>query len=209
MLVNAVIIAQAKTDEVTKTDKTAQAPQDTGDKCFDENTHIINLGAGFGSAVYYRAYRGGGWDYGSTPAISLTYEQAIPKHLGIGYLGVGAYMGFQHAHSRYDYYGTPYYREHIWNNYMIAARGAYHFDVLNSRRAEVYAGVIVGVRIQTYQYETNDPGDNGYYRLDDGSVSPTGSVFAGARWYFAKNVALFGELGYGISYATGGFSFKF
>ena len=220
LLVNAVVLSQAKTDDVTKkadqctgNDQCASVLQSNdGEKCFDETTHIINIGAGFGSAYYYHAYRGAGWDYAATPAFSLTYEQAIPKHLGIGYVGVGAYFGFQHIHSRYDelyVYGNPYYYEHTWNNYMIAARGAYHFDVLNSRRAEVYAGVIVGVRIQTYHYETNDPYDNGYYRLNDGSVYPAASLFAGARWYFAKNVALFGELGYGISYATGGFSFKF
>lgn len=226
-MVNTLVLSQAKTDDVKKTDDCATtdncATNDqtismlqagSGEKCFDETTHIINIGAGFGSAAYYHSYRGAGYDYGATPAFSLTYEQAIPKHLGIGYLGVGAYFGFQHVHARYnDYYAngyvTPYYYEHTWNNYMIAARGAYHFDVLNSRRAEIYAGVIVGVRIQTYHYESNDPNDSGYYRLNDGSVYPAGSLFAGARWYFVKNVALFGEVGYGISYATGGFSFKF
>ena len=93
---------------------------------------------------------------------------------------------------------------------MVAARGAYHFDVLNSKNAELYVGAIVGVRIQTYHYDTNNPDPNAdNYRLSSGSVYPTYSVFAGARWYFAKKVALFGEVGYGISYLTGGFSFKF
>jgi hypothetical protein len=40
-------------------------------------------------------------------------------------------------------------------------------------------------------------------------VYPAYTVFGGARWYFVKNIALFGEAGYGISYLTGGFSFKF
>jgi len=210
LLVNTFVIAQAKTDEVIQANKETQQSTPTHELCFDENTHIINLGVGFGTG-YYRDYRGAGYNYGSTPAMSITYEQAWPKRLGPGYLGVGAYLGFQHAHSRndydYSYGGSPYYYEHTWNNYMIAARAAYHWDVLNSKRAEVYGGALVGVRIQTYNYTTNDPYTN--HSLDDGSVYPAYSLFAGARWYFAKNVGVFGEVGFGISYATVGLSFKF
>ena len=76
--------------------------------------------------------------------------------------------------------------------------------------AEVYGGVLLGLRIQTYKYETNNPDPNALdYRLHSGSVYPTISVFAGARWYFVKKVALFGEIGYGISYLNAGVSFKF
>jgi len=92
---------------------------------------------------------------------------------------------------------------------MVAARAAYHWDVLNAKNAEVYAGVLVGLRIATYSYETNDPGRNDPYSYANSSVYPTYSAFAGARWYFVKNFGLFAEVGYGISYATGGFSIKF
>lgn len=180
--------------------------------CFDESTKIINLGVGFGGYNYYRAL-GGGYSYRSTPALSLSYEQAYPKKLGPGYLGVGAYLGYKRAHSRYnDYYymGDRYYYQHSWTHIMVAARGVYHWDVLNAKNAEVYAGAIIGLRISTYSYKTNstDP-DMGLYRRSDQGVAPAYSLFAGARWYFAPKVALFGEIGYGISYLTAGFSFKF
>jgi len=183
-------------------------------KCFDENTKIINVGIGFGGVNYYKYNKGYGYSYGRTPAFSASYEQAFKKKLGIGYLGIGAYLGFQNAHYGYDdiyYKGGRYYYEHNWNYFMVASRAAYHFDVLNSEKAEVYAGVIIGVRIQTYSYNSNhpDPYYHNYYRERGNSVFPVYSLFAGARWYFAKNVGLFGELGYGISYATGGLSFKF
>ncbi|MCW3085664.1 MAG: hypothetical protein JWP12_3030 [Bacteroidetes bacterium] len=217
ILATTFVAGEATNDSLLNADNTTNRVAQSGssgEKCFDEGTHIINLGAGFGSAGYYRVYRGAGYDYGATPAISLTYEQPLPKKVGPGYIGVGAYFGFQHIHARYDYYdyyfgNSPYYYEHTWNNYMIAARAAYHWDVLNSKRAEVYAGAIIGVRIQTYTYSTNnaDPAYN--HELNDGTVYPAYSLFAGARWYFAKNVAVFGELGYGISFATGGLSFKF
>lgn len=183
-------------------------------KCFDENTKIINIGVGFGGSKYYKFKTSYGYYSRRTPAISMTYEQAYPKKLGIGYLGVGAYLGFQHASYGYDdlyYQGNRYYYEHRWNYFMVAARAAYHFDVLNSEKAEVYVGAIVGMRFQTYTYTSNhpDPYYNKYYRESGGSIFPTGSLFAGARWYFSKNVGLFGEVGYGISFVTGGFSIKF
>lgn len=181
--------------------------------CFDEKTHIINLGIGFGGFNYYRSLRGSGYVYRSSPAFSATYEQAWPKKLGPGFLGVGAYFGFKHSQSRYeDYYylGDKYYYEHNWNYYMAAARGVYHWDVLNSKKAEVYAGVLIGFRITTYSYKTNsaDPYINSYKRNDKGFF-PVYSLFAGARWYFVPKIALFAEAGYGISYINGGLSFKF
>ena len=188
---------------------------DDGSKCFDGKTHIINLGVGLGNN-YYSGYSGIGYGYQSSPAFSISYEQAIPKKLGPGYLGVGAYFGFQTASSTYNYhygkngYNNNYYYKNSWNNFMVAARAAYHWDVLNFKRADIYAGVMIGARIQTYNYETNNPdpyADN--YRLNQGSAYPSLSAFVGARWYFVKNVALFGEFGYGISYVTGGLSFKF
>lgn len=180
-----------------------------GEKSFNENTHIINIGIGSGGARYYRGL-GGFDDYGASPAFSLSYEQPWPQRLGPGYLGVGAYFGYQNAHYRNNFYtSSNYYYEHKWNYMMVAARAIYHWDVLNSEKAEVYGGAILGLRIQTYNYATNNPNANGDARLDEGSVYPAFSVIAGARWYFAKNVAVYGEVGSGISYLTGGLSFKF
>ena len=92
---------------------------------------------------------------------------------------------------------------------MIAARAAYHLDDLNFENAEVYAGVMLGMRFQSYIYGTNDPYPNDDYYYSGRSVFPASSIFIGGRWYFAKSVALYGELGYGISYGTIGLSFKF
>ena len=105
-----------------------------------------------------------------------------------------------------------YYYKNSWSNTIVAARAAYHLDELNTKDVELYFGVIVGFRIQTYRYSTNninsDPyGDN--YKSKSTSINPALSIFAGGRWYFAKNVALFGEVGYGITYLTGGVSVKF
>ena len=191
-----------------KNSSSANAP---GAHCFDENSKILNLGVGFGGS-YYRYARGHGYSYRRTPAFSLTYEQALKEKVGPGFIGLGAYLGFQSARFRYDdyyYNGNQYYYQHRWNYFVVAARGAYHLDVLNVDNAELYFGAIAGLRIQTYRYETNseDPYRD-RYSLGQRNVYPALSLFAGGRWYFKPNMGLFAEIGYGISYLTLGLSFK-
>jgi hypothetical protein len=182
-----------------------------GAHCFDENSKILNLGVGFGGS-YYRYNRGHGYSYRQTPAFSLTYEQALKEKVGPGFIGVGAYLGYRSARLRYDdyyYAGNKYYYQYRWNYIVLAARGAYHLDILNTNKAELYFGAIAGIRIQTYKYETNstDPYRD-QYDLAQRNIYPALSLFVGGRWYFKPNIGLFGEVGYGISYLTLGLSFK-
>ncbi|MBA2612624.1 MAG: hypothetical protein H0U95_11670 [Bacteroidetes bacterium] len=183
-----------------------------GSACFNESSHVLNVGIGFGTRGYYHYTRGYGYSYHSGPMFSLSYEQALPKKIGPGYLGVGAYLGYQHAYLEFDNYyynGNQYYYRHNWRYMLIAARAAYHLDILNSEKAELYFGAIIGIRYQSYSYETNsiDPNKN-LYELRSNSIYPVGSLFVGGRWYFVPKVALFGEIGYGTSYLTLGVSFK-
>ena len=181
-------------------------------KCFDENSRILNIGIGFG-ARYYSYGNRSGYTYRATPALSLSYEQAIKQKVGPGYLGIGGYLGYQRASSKYDNYyynNTKYYYKHSWSYALIAIRSAYHLDFLNTENAEAYFGAVIGLRFQTYSYETNSPDPNkNIYELSDSWIYPSYSLFVGGRWYFKPKIALFGELGYGISYLTGGLSFKF
>lgn len=183
-----------------------------GSKCFDENSHLINIGVAFGGIGYYK-YPGGG-TYKRSPNFNFSYEQPWKQKLGPGYLGVGAYGSFQtEGYSNYYYSSydlNRYSYEHHWTRITIAGRAAYHWDVLNSERAEVYAGVLIGARFSLYNYETNDPNPSkGSYRVTNSFAYPAWGAFVGARWYFVKNVGLFAEAGHGISNVTGGFTFKF
>ncbi len=201
------------TEPVTSTKLLPSAKSDGG-SCFDGSSHIINVGVGFAASRYYSSYRGKGYSYRASPAFSLSYEQPLKDKLGPGYLGVGVYAGYQTSYSRYNYYynngNNNYYYDNRWSNFVVAARAAYHLDELNFEKGELYAGVMLGVRFQRYVYETNDPDpDKNYYYYSGSSVFPASSVFVGGRWYFSNKVALFGELGYGISYGTLGLSFKF
>jgi hypothetical protein len=194
-----------------KKNNSPQAPQET--KCFNEASHVINLGVGFGGVSYYDFGRSGAYTYKTSPALSISYEQSLPKKTGPGFIGLGTYFGYQSAYYRYNdfyYNNDKYYYQHNWTYLFIAARGAYHPDALSTKNAELYFGGVLGLRIQKYSYQTNsiDP-QNQLYALNSGSVFPGYSIFAGGRYFFTQNVGLYAELGYGISYLTGGLSFKF
>lgn len=186
--------------------------------CFDESTHIINLGigfAGFGNSYYKN--NGIGYSSGSTPLFSLSYEQAIPQRVGPGYVGAGVYLGYRNVYSKYDYdyfynnYKGRYYYRNNWNAFTIAARAAYHWDELSTDKGELYGGMMIGVHIRTYHYISNNPDPDYYYngRLSEGAVYPAFSIFAGGRYYFSNSVAVYAEVGSGISFLTAGLSFKF
>jgi len=185
----------------------------TTGKAFDENSHVLNIGVGFGHNYYsYTKYTG--YYYRNIPTISISYEQPYKKRLGPGFLGVGGYFAFRSTSYGYDdvYWGNEkYYYRHTYNNFLGAARAAYHWDGLNAKNAEVYGGVLLGFRAQTYNYTTNnnDPDFNDDYKIESGfRMYPVAALFVGARWYFAKNLGVYSELGSGISYITFGLSFK-
>jgi hypothetical protein len=200
-----------------------QTSEDSGNKCFDENTKLISAGVGFGGGYsYYNYNRGAGYKYNIGPVFSVSYEQALKTKAGPGYVALGGYIGYRHTRYRYDYvygngywnngvwyYGSNYYYEHKWNHIFIAARGTYHWDELNWEKGEIYGGLALGFRIQTYTFSTNDNNPNRpNYILHDNSIYPAAAIFFGARWYPAPKIAIFTEVGYGISILTFGVSFK-
>jgi hypothetical protein len=193
----------------SKNKKNASAS--TGGHCFDENSKIINLGAGFFGSYYYLYSRSGVYSYHGTPAFSISYEQALPK-LGPGYLGVGGYFGYQKFWYRFnDYYykGNQYYYTHNWTYMFIAARAAYHPEALMTDKAELYFGLSAGLRINKYTFQSNTPDpDIYYYELHQRSIYPAASLFVGGRAYLSPKIALYAELGYGMSWLRGGVSFK-
>lgn len=207
LLILLVLTSQAQSGKKVESREAASS----GAKCFDESSKVINLGVGFWGGNYYRYGKGGGYSYGRSPALSLSYEQALPKKIGPGLLGLGVYLGYQTFYSRYNdwyYNGNQYYYKHNWTHMFVAARGAYHADALTTDKGELYFGAVLGLRFQKYSYESNNL-DNREFELRERSVYPGYSLFVGGRYYLTDNIGLFAELGYGISYLTAGVSLKF
>lgn len=180
---------------------------DSGSKCFDEHTHLIGVTTGIGGITTYYAPHGGITN--RYPSICLSYEQPWNKKIGPGYLGVGALVGYRHAGYRYNDPYNAYYYTHSWNDVMVLGRATYHWDPLVSEKVELYAGILVGVRMQFYNYDSNYPAYLDTYEAHNNFAYPSWGAFAGARWYCAKNIGLYSELGYGNSFISFGVNFKF
>ena len=167
-------------------------------QAFKNGDMIGNLGVGFG---WY------GYGYGTTslPAFSLSLEKGIMDLENIGPLSIGGIVGFKHAtyawNSSYDW---------SWNDIIIAARAAIHYDLFKVSKLDTYGGVALGVRSESesyYTYALVYP-----YEVRKATSSFTHGLFAlyvGGRYYFSDKLAGFGELGYGLGYLTLGLSYKF
>lgn len=185
-----------------------------GAKCFDESTRVINVGIGFGYS-YYDYTTGQGITVRNLPTISVSYEQPWTKRFGPGLMGVGGYLAFKASSWKNNYNdgvgGTYSYKE-VNNNTIIASRAMYHWDVLNKDKAEVYGGVILGVRINAYHYTSEFGGTAAgiYQNTDESSMSldVVYSLVAGARYYFKPKFGVYAEASYGISFINLGLSIK-
>jgi hypothetical protein len=185
------------------------------DNSFGEGTRVLSIGLGFGGGNYYKSGAGFGHSYGRSPLFTLGYEYGLPMRVGPGYIGVGPWVSYQNVFSQYDnlyYNGGKYYYKHNWNLITVAAKGAYHFDFLNGERFELFAGPIIGARINSYSYTSNSPDpEKDYYKLNQKSIDPVAGLFIGGRWNFSNHTGLFAETGggTGLSFATIGIHFRF
>lgn len=156
---------------------------------------VANLGVGFGWYSYA---------FGATslPAFSLSLEKGLKEVQNIGPLSIGGIVGYKHASYAYS---SIY--DYGWNDIIIAARGALHYDLFKSSKVDTYGGVALGVRLQNYSYfiyNLNGVGEKAHTNYTHGLFA----LYLGGRYFFSEKVAAFGELGYGLGYLTLGLSFK-
>jgi hypothetical protein len=162
-------------------------------QAFKNGDMIGSLGVGFG---WY------GYGYGTTslPAFSLSLDKGIADIANVGPISIGGIIGIKHA--SYSYTSSL---DWTWNDIVIAARGALHYDLFKVPKLDTYGGVALGVRIESESYYTG-------YLNEKASSHQTFGLFAlyvGGRYYFSDKFAAFGELGYGLGYLTLGITYKF
>lgn len=207
------INAQNKKNTSSNSSKSSSSHNASGAGCFDGSSKILNVGIGIGGRGYYNYNRGySGSKYRSSPAFGISYEQALKEKVGPGFLGIGAYLGYQSAYWQYDWdynnNNNYYYYKHKWKYMFFAARAAYHLDALNFEKGEMYFGAVLGLRYTSYSYETNSPDPNkDLYKLNNSSLWPSYSGFIGGRYFLASKIAVYGEIGW-TSWLTVGASFK-
>jgi hypothetical protein len=169
-------------------------------QAFQAGTNVISAGIGLGSSL------ASGFTYGTqSPGFSASYERGIWE-AGPGVISLGGYIGAKTF--KYGFVENGVASSYKWNYTIIGARGAYHFTGLDVENLDLYAGVMIAYDNLSFNYSnssgTSISGNSGSYNSGLGV-----SVFAGARYYFAGNLAVFGELGYGVSILGIGLSYKF
>ncbi len=167
---------------------------------FNKDDKVVNIGIGIGSTLYTGSY------YSTRiPPVSLSVEYGLIENLldveDLN-IGIGGYLGLSSSQYKYSWIGGNY----GWNyTYIIlGGRGALHYPL--TEKLDTYTGLMVGPNI-VISSEFGDWGDG----ANTSSAASSGLIYAyyfGARYYFKDNLAIMGELGYGISYLNLGIAFK-
>ncbi len=165
---------------------------------FDKGDKVLSFGIGLG-ATYYTF---GTYYHTTVPPIFVAGDYCIREKLGPGNLGVGGLIGYSAYKWRYNAFGYDYGWK--YTTLIIAARGSYHFTDLVDK-LDLYGGVLIGAKIVTDKSFGDVTGAD--YTVNGSGVAY--DLFAGARYYFTDNIAVMGELGYGIAWLKLGISFKF
>ncbi len=154
----------------------------------------LNLGIGFGSTWYH------GLGYKTTvPPISASLDYGFKDDVGPGVIALGGYFGFSSYKWEYNYLYTYGYK---YTTLILGARGTYHMEFIDN--LDTYGGLLLGFRLVSSKYY----GDLGYSYSGGAGSGLAYSLFIGANYSLAEKIALFGELGYGISYLTLGLTLK-
>jgi hypothetical protein len=171
-----------------------------------KGTSVLSIGLGAPGGVFVP-----GGAYGETvfysPSLDLSFEKGVIADIPHSLIGLGGYLSSD-IHTD-DYSDNAYYYNNHWTDFILGVKGWYHLDYVNKDKYDVFATLMLGVRISAYSYSTNDPGtNNGYYRSTASSVGPAGSISVGARYWFKPKVGVYGELGAGHDFAVIGLCFK-
>jgi hypothetical protein len=159
---------------------------------FEKGDKVLNLGIGFGGY--------GTWGYKvSLPPVSASFEVGVKDGvLDKGTIGIGGYLAYA-SYKQRDYYGDSYWS---FSRMVIGARGTFHYPFID--KLDTYGGLMLGFNNNTWKWHGS--GSSG---IDSGGTGLGFSLFAGGRYYFSNNLAVMGELGYGISYLNLGIALKF
>ena len=174
---------------------------------FEQGSNHVNVGYGFGLGYgrLLNAYSANqGYKFSGFGPAFLSYERGITDNIGVGasisYSSYGAKWIKDYTVQSYDY-------SYRWTTLAIMARGAYHFNVSNDK-FDPYAGVGLGFMKFGYKWTTEDP----TFNEANNNVSlgtPFGyQIFAGARYMFSDKIGGYAEVGYGLSVANFGLTFK-
>jgi hypothetical protein len=115
-------------------------------------------------------------------------------------LGLGGSIGYSSYTQSFVTLG-----EYSYTNFLILVTGYYHVHLLKNVPIDTYAMLNIGVNIASDSYEGNVAGAPKASSPHGGLTFGSG---IGARYYFTKNLAAVGELGFGMGVIRLGLDFR-
>lgn len=161
---------------------------------FEKGGNYVNVGL---TADVYHKY------VALSPGIVATYERGITDIIGIGRIGAGGGIGFNHYSYSHYVPGHDHYHKTRATRISIIGRATYHFE-FNIEKMDVYAGLGPVLNINTHK----ETGDDVIIDVPS-TFSANHYVFAGIRYYFTDKLGVYAELGHGHRTATAGLAIKF
>jgi hypothetical protein len=177
-------------------------------QAFDKDTKLLSVNLGWGDMEHFPVGNANPYNtdlFGKsikrlipTGQISVSGEFAIHKYIGIGFLvGLGGNP-------------TALFRE---VNIIGGVLTNFHFyqfladkkvKNIHQDRLDIYVGLLVGTGVAIHPY-----GDNSlFYQNTFYDVLLCVGPHIGFNYYFKKNVAFNGQLGFGMNIVQAGFAFK-
>lgn len=160
---------------------------------FAKKDNVLGVGFGIGGVYGFSSVSS------QSPVFGVQYDRGIIELKMGGVIGVGGFLGYKTISYKYNGPGNNY--KDKWNIIVIGARGTFHYDLFEVENLDTYGGAMIAFHV------VNEI-DGSEYSKNHGSAAYP-SLFAGAKYYFAPQVAAFAEVGYGVSWLTGGIAFKF
>ncbi|MFC4872991.1 hypothetical protein [Negadavirga shengliensis] len=173
------------------------SPLESRSQAFDKGTKVLSAGIGIGSSL-------GSFSYSSQlPALSVQYEQGVWEVGGPGVISLGGYLGYKSYNWRHE--STGFTSSASWKYTIVGLRSAYHYQGLENDNIDVYGGLMLSANILNYTYKDSTGGN-----MNSGNFGNTTgfTLYVGGRYYFAPNLGVFSELGYGVSYLNLGLVLK-
>ncbi len=153
-------------------------------QAYESGSKVLNLGVGVGG----RHALGIG-------AIA-SFEVGIWETGDFGVIGLGVMGGVRYATN------AVFLDDYRYTEIAVAPRGTYHFTVIPVEDLDVYAAVQI-----VFDFENRSSKNNNSADRTSTIVYP--AFIAGVRYYFSDSFGVFAELGYNLTYLTGGIALKF
>jgi hypothetical protein len=169
-----------------------------GQIAYKKGDQVGSVMIGLGSFVYESGASS------SLPPISLAYDYGFNENISLG--GLVSYTGAKETYDTYSLSGftlVPATATWKWSYIIIAARGAYHYDLLHNDKIDTYGGLMLGYEIASTST------DNTAYPVSGSAGTMLFSVYVGGRYYFSPNLAVQAELGFGLALLNIGVAYKF